>query len=258
MYKIGLKLWSINTDYYYDEAIRLFDEGVFDYIELYVVPDTTDTLKKWKNLKIPFAIHAPHFVHGLNFSDSAKRTYNNVLVEQTRHFSDELEAKYTVFHPGIGGTINETIYQLKNIKNFNFLIENKPSIVNITRLQKDDFCIGSTYEHIKTILTEIDCGFCLDIGHAIAAANYQHIDIYKYLNKMNLFKPFTYHISDIDINSIYDQHLHFGDGSLDFSKIKNLFNINSHIAIETNKDSKFNLQDYRQDSKYIKGIYEKK
>ena len=40
MYKIGLKLWSINTDYYYDEAKRLYDEGVFDYIELYVVPDT--------------------------------------------------------------------------------------------------------------------------------------------------------------------------------------------------------------------------
>ena len=44
MYKKGLKLWSVNTDYYYDEAIRLYSEGVFDYIELYVVPDTLEKI----------------------------------------------------------------------------------------------------------------------------------------------------------------------------------------------------------------------
>ena len=51
MYKIGLKLWSTNTDCYYNEAIRLYNDGVFDYIELYVVPDTLDTLQKWKKLR---------------------------------------------------------------------------------------------------------------------------------------------------------------------------------------------------------------
>ena len=51
MYKRGLKLWSINTDFYYDEAIRLYKNGIYDYIELYVVPETLDTLEKWKKLK---------------------------------------------------------------------------------------------------------------------------------------------------------------------------------------------------------------
>ena len=49
MYKLGLKLWSINTGFYYEEAKKLYAQGIFDYIELYVVPDTLDTLPKWKN-----------------------------------------------------------------------------------------------------------------------------------------------------------------------------------------------------------------
>lgn len=49
-YKCGLKLWSINTDYYYEEAKKLYSEGIFDYIELYVVPNTLETLPKWKEL----------------------------------------------------------------------------------------------------------------------------------------------------------------------------------------------------------------
>lgn len=68
MYKIGLKLWSRNTDYYYDEAIRLYNDGVYDYIELYVVPNTTDTIEKWKKLDIPFIVHCPHFAHGFNLA----------------------------------------------------------------------------------------------------------------------------------------------------------------------------------------------
>ena len=63
MHKLGLKLWSINTDYYYDEAIRLYNDGIFDYIELYVVPNSTETIDKWKKINIPFSLHAPHFLH---------------------------------------------------------------------------------------------------------------------------------------------------------------------------------------------------
>ena len=76
MYKLGLKLWSINTDYYYDEAIRLYNDGVFDYIELYVLPDSFDTIKKWEKLKIPFTVHAPHFNQGINLADYDKFDFN--------------------------------------------------------------------------------------------------------------------------------------------------------------------------------------
>ena len=70
-YRLGLKLWSVNTDYYYEEAKRLYSEGVFDYIELYVVPNTLDTLPRWKELEIPFIIHAPHPRAGNNSATPA-------------------------------------------------------------------------------------------------------------------------------------------------------------------------------------------
>ena len=51
MYKLGLKLWSINTDVYYEEAKKLYEKKLFDYIELYVVPNSAQTIKKCKKLK---------------------------------------------------------------------------------------------------------------------------------------------------------------------------------------------------------------
>ena len=65
-YRLGLKLWSVNTDYYYEEAKRLYSEGVFDYIELYVVPNTLDTLAKWKELKYPSPLVGEGWGEGSN------------------------------------------------------------------------------------------------------------------------------------------------------------------------------------------------
>ena len=108
MHKIGLKLWSCNTDFYYDEAIRLYKEDIYDYIELYVVPGTLNTLEKWKKLKIPFIIHNAHFAQGFNLAKSEKEESNRKIYDQTKQFADELNAKYIIFHGGIEGNIKET------------------------------------------------------------------------------------------------------------------------------------------------------
>ena len=86
--KIGLKLWSINTDYYLKEAERLYNEGVYDYIELYVVPDTEATLASWKKLSIPYIIHNAHFAHGFNLSRPEAKARNQVIYHQSRLFAE--------------------------------------------------------------------------------------------------------------------------------------------------------------------------
>ena len=70
--KLGLKLWSINTDFYLKEAVKLYEKGIYDYIELYVVPESLDTLSEWKKLKIPFIIHHSHFAQGFNLAKAEK------------------------------------------------------------------------------------------------------------------------------------------------------------------------------------------
>lgn len=255
--KLGLKLWSNNTDFYFNEAKRLYQYGCFDYIELYVVPNTLDTIEKWKNLsnelKIPFTLHAPHFMHGVNLAKKEYEQTNIEIFKEVEEFLKKLDAKYVVVHSGIEGDIEETIRQLKIIKPSKMLIENKPYIAP---LKNDLICRGATIEEVEKVIKEVGCGFCLDIGHAICTANSLKIEPYEYVIKFNSLNPTCYHFSDNFIDNHIDGHLHFGDGNYDFKKILDIIDTSKNIAIETKKNSKENLNDFIEDVKLLKGIEE--
>lgn len=252
-YKIGLKLWSLNENYI-APAKELYERGEYDYIELYAVPNSLQMLPLWQNLAkdcgVKFAIHAPHFSSGLDFSNPNKQRYNLELCEQVKRYSGELEAVYTVFHPGIGGSIDESVRQMKMVKNLKFAIENKPYIVPMDNGAA--FCVGADFLSIKRILDEVGCEFCLDAGHALCSANYQGLNPYKYIAKLNELNPKIYHLSDNDENSKFDAHMHFGDGNIDLAKVLGLLRGGEFLAIETIKDSKENLDDFAKDCSILK------
>lgn len=253
-YKIGLKLWSINTDYYYHEAKKLYDQGFFDYIELYVVPNTLGNIEKWKKLSIPYIIHCPHFMHEFNLADKTKRELNKKIYDEVKNYADILNASYIIFHGGMDGTIEETVFQLNTINDSRALIENKPYIPLAKNLGIK-FCRGATVEEIIFVLQNTSCGFCLDFCHAICSANWQKLEPYHYVEKFNVMKPCMYHLSDIqEISSPYDSHYNFGKGQLDFSRILSNVNENAIISIETEKKSKENLEDYKDDVVFLKRI----
>lgn len=246
--KLGLKLWSINTDHYYQEAKRLYKQGVFDYIELYVVPNTLEHIVKWKELDIPFTLHAPHFMHGVNLAEVSKFEYNSKIFLEVEEYRKGLNAKYTVIHSGMNGDIKETVRQLNIIKPVNALIENKPYKAP---LKPRLLCRGATIEEIKYVLESTDCGFCLDISHAICTANSVDIAPYKYLEKFQKLEPKTYHLSGNFINSVNDCHMHLYEGNYDYSEIFKIIDKNQAIAIETKKDSIENLEDFIKDINII-------
>ncbi len=65
---IGLKLFSTDIALLL-EAAKLSKENVFHYIELYILPGTfEETAKIWQSYQIPYIVHAPHSVHGMNLS----------------------------------------------------------------------------------------------------------------------------------------------------------------------------------------------
>lgn len=260
--KLGLKLWSINTDYYLDEAKRLYQEGWFDYIELYVVPKTSaktsEHISKWKKSEIPFTLHAPHFVHKVNLASKEKESYNREIFEEVEFFRKELNAQYVVMHGGMYGSIEETIRQLKGLcaiipdfKNA-YLIENKPLIAPLDKALE---CRGAKFEEIQKVINEIGCGFCLDVGHAICTANSLKLEPYSYVKRFNdAFNPICYHLSDNFINSEIDGHMHLGKGNYDFKKIFEIIYKDRNIAIETNKASKIALDDFVEDVKWLKNL----
>ena len=252
MYKLGLKLWSINTDYYYDEAIRLYNDGVFDYIELYVVPDTLETIEKWKKLNIPFIIHCPHFAHGFNLAKVEKKDSNRKIFDEVQKFADKLNVQYIVIHGGIDGNIEETAMQLASFNEHRALIENKPFVALPNRMG-GEYCRGYNVEEIKSVMDFAKCGFCLDFGHAICAANSLNKDVYSYIVDFAKLNPTMYHLTDIgDITSPYDSHPHLGTGQLDIKRILNLIPQGKNITIETIKNSKENLDDFIEDMNYLK------
>lgn len=250
-YKLGLKLWSINTDFYYDEAIRLYNEGFCNYIELYIIPNTLDTLDKWKKLNIPFIIHAPHNAHKFNLAKCERKEFNFKIYTEVKQFADKLNAKYIIFHGGVDGSVEETAKQLASFNENRALIENKPYVA-LPNKMGGKFCRGATLEEIKYIKDTAKCGFCLDIGHAICSANSLGKDIYEYCRSFLQFNPQMFHLSDIeDITSQYDAHPHLGTGQLDFKQIFDMLENNKYITIETNKDNKENLNDFEKDVLYF-------
>lgn len=249
--KLGLKLWSKNTDFYLEEAKKLFQEGWFDYIELYVVPNTLETIEEWQKLDIPFTLHAPHFIHGVNLAKKEDESQNIQKFQEVEQFRKVLNAEYVVVHGGIEGDIDETIRQLNLIQPQKILIENKPFVAP---LRDHRICRGATIEEISKVINEVGCGFCLDVGHAICSANTLKIDPYEFIAKFNELSPTCYHLSDNFVDSELDKHLHFGAGDYDLRRIFDIINLDKNIAIETNKNSKENLDDFIEDVKCLKNL----
>lgn len=253
MNKFGLKLWSINIDFYFEEAKKLYAQGFFDYTEIYVVPGTLDTIKKWQTIGIPITLHAPHFAHGVNLAKKESEAGNIDIYKEVKLFADKLDVPYIVFHGGVDGDIKETARQLKAFDDPRILLENKPYRALPNRM-KGEFCRGATKEEIEFVMGETGCGFCLDFGHAICSANSLKIEPYEYVVQLNTLAPTCYHLSDNFADNELDKHLHFGEGNYDLGKLLKIADDGKNIAIETSKNSKENLNDFVKDVTCLKNL----
>lgn len=248
MPKTGLKLWSVNTDYYYDEALRLYQKGVYDYIELYIVPATLGTLAKWKKLPVPFIIHAPHFAHDFNLAKAENKPRNRQIYNEVKQFADELKAPYIIFHGGMEGDIRETAAQLASFGEPRALLENKP-----LRVLSQRRCRGYNAQEAAFVMKQAGCGLCLDFGHAVCAANSQGQDIYTYIQTFLKLGSAMFHLTDLeDAGSEYDSHLHLGTGQLNLAAVVPLIDEDKCVTLETNKNSKTALDDFAQDVQTFK------
>lgn len=254
MHNFGLKLWSVNTDYYYNEAQELYDDKIYDYIELYVVPDTLETIEKWKKLHIPFMVHCPHFAHGFNLAKVENKNSNKKIFEQVQKFADKLNACYIIVHGGVDGIIEETAKQLANFSESRALIENKPYAA-IPNKMNGKYCRGYDIDEIKYVKEASGCGFCLDFGHAVCAANSLKKEPYGYCKEFLELKPDCFHLTDItDMTSPYDAHPHLGEGELDIKRILEMIPVKKRITFETVKNSKTDLNDFRKDMEWLKNL----
>lgn len=257
MHKLGLKLWSSNS-FYIKPAMDLYNESIFDYVELYVVPGTEEGyLQEWKKTKFLFILHAPHAGAGFNLSLKECELKNRGLIKEVESFRAALNPTQVIFHPGIHGSIEETIRQIAIFRNeFSNLfdlavIENKPKMG-----LNGEICVGASPEEMGKILDETGLGFCLDIGHAICYAAWEKSDWKKIVENFMKLSPQMFHLSDGDIDSRTDRHYHFGKGNFDLSRIVELLPSGAYVTIETEKNSKNDLNDFKSDALFLQNLFQ--
>ena len=251
MYKLGLKLWSTNTGIYFEEAQRLYREKDYAYIELYVAPDSLDTLPKWESLNVPFTIHAPHEAHGLNLALDSQKRDNRLRFEAAREFADRLSADFIIVHGGSRGTIDSTAQQLAEFRDHRVLIENVPFRTLKDRLR----CIGATPDEVHFLKAHTGCGFCLDFGHAVCSANAQGLEPYSYIRAFMELEPAMFHLSGVlDMTCTVDSHAPLNVSRLNRQILKSLLPQCAKVTVETAKASMSDLDDFRQDVTWIRSL----
>ena len=251
MINLGLKLGSRDSKFT-DEILKYYEQGVFQYIELFTLTDTySDTISYWKQFNIPFGIHAPHSAAGLNLANVSARTTNKEKIQEAVRFADELKAQYIIFHSGVNGMPNEVVQQLSPFADERFLIENKP-----IRGLDGSTCVGSIYSDLKLIIDGIGkgTGFCLDFGHAICAARTLKRDPMEFINELLHLRPRVYHLTDGDFNSELDSHLHYGTGSFPLKELLKLVPNDGMVTNEAKRSSLDNLEEYKNDSDILNMI----
>ena len=251
MINLGLKIGSKDIQYT-DEILNYYEQGIFQYIELFTLNETYEqTISYWKQFNIPFGIHAPHSAAGLNLACITNRKTNKPKIEESIKFADVLKAKYIIFHSGTNGIPEEVVNQLKPYADERFLIENKP-----IRGLNGSTCIGSVYDDLELMIDGIgkSCGFCLDFGHAICAANTlkrEPMDFIKELCKLN---PRVYHLTDGDYHSELDSHLHYGSGSFPLKELISLVPDCGMITNEAKREKLNSLEEVKLDSITLRKI----
>lgn len=226
MRKLGVKLWTsdlIKNHHFFDEVVKHVREREFDYIELFVFPETyevtaAEICQKIKGL--PVIIHNSHSAYGF---DTGRREceVNNVRdVNDSKKFADMLNAEIIIVHAGCGDkpeNLQETVRQFNLFNDKRIAVENLPFSCS----KSGKILHGMLPEEIKIIKDNCGCKFCLDFSHATCAANHKKLPLDKVMAEFSAMSPDMFHLCDGFTDETVDKHLHYGEGNYDLKRLIN-------------------------------------
>ncbi|MDO8282161.1 MAG: TIM barrel protein [Thermodesulfovibrionia bacterium] len=246
-FKVGLKLYSTNVELI-PEASRLMKEGLYDYVELYVIPGSyMQTINNWETLDISFVIHTPHSFHDVNFAQADKWQTNQRNFIEVQKFADSLSAGIIIVHGGNNGSFDETLKQLARLDEKRIALENKPCMgIN------GEICVGGTPEEFqKAFDSGVIKQTVLDFGHAVCAANFLQMAPLDLIKKFAGFNPKVFHLSDGDALSEKDTHYNLGKGSMNIAGFLSTVPEGGLLTIETPRRETEGLKDFMEDVVYL-------
>lgn len=253
MLRLGLKLWSTDTQYL-GAARALHARGVFDFLEL-MVPGASslEDLPRWADVPWPIILHAPHSECGLNMAQAALESQNRAEIVRVAEACRVLRPERVIFHPGLEGALDETIRQIGVFRRacpepFRLgVIENKPR----RGLRGQTLC-GAAPEEIRRVMTATGLGFCLDLPHAVAYANWAGQPWHAVVEEFLRLRPVMFHLADGDAQAEIDAHLHLGAGTLPLKEILARIPPGATVTLETDKRLPDRLDDFVDDIEYVR------
>jgi deoxyribonuclease-4 len=199
---------------------------MFQYVELMPIPGTD--IRPFLKAGVPYFIHATTETYGVNIADQSKQGFNMEALGVCREWTDKLEAKYLILHPGYGST-NDAAEFLDRMRDERILIENMPKIgINNEKM------VGYTLEQVSKLMNN-RLGLCLDFGHAIKAATSLKKDYKESIREFLKLKPRMFHVSDGKLKDEKDDHLQIGEGEYDFDFLISCIkeNESKYVTLET-------------------------
>lgn len=221
MFRYGLKIWSVNKEWF-NEALALFQKGIIDFVEIYLVPDSCaeSDFDAFKQNKVPVFIHAPHTTHNfevfnLNEKDLA------IWGEQVLALADYLGSQFIIAHSGVGESKEIFQAQAAKIKDPRILMENMPRIGFTDVKESGVILFGYSKGQLEFIKR---CGFeiCLDVGHAFSSAQAQKKEPKQFTRDLiKALQPIYFHICGIgNTQGVGDKHLDLWQSDFDLKWLK--------------------------------------
>lgn len=260
MQKLGIKIWTrdvVKNRIFFDETVKAAKDGMFEYIELFVFPnsyaDTVEVIKKeMQGTKV--IIHNSHSLYGFDVGDKNALENNLRDINDSKKFADMLGAEIIIAHAGCGEkeeNLQETIRQFKIFNDSRIAVENMAYNCSVSGTVLN----GTMPEQIKQIKDETSCKFCLDFSHATCSANYYGLEVNKFLEEFTKLNPDMYHICDGMSDETTDKHLHFGEGNYDLKYIVNhLITKDAYVTMETGHKPPVNVAPWIEDRNYFRGL----
>lgn len=244
--KIGVKTFRDEKflDYFQDKA---------DFFEVMAITSVNyDFLKKYS---LPIIIHTEHPVLGIDYADKSLEKENTDSVNFARKLADELNSKKIIVHFGSlynkdTSSAENALEFLKKINDTRILIENVYPVRE---------SIGCLPEELEYFTKNTKKGFCLDINHAIFAAEIFNLDYLELIKELLKLNPSHFHIGGQRIKNrsvpIQErEHLSLKESDFDLKKVLSLLPKDAEITIETKKDIESVEEDLKLLRQWIKEI----
>jgi len=237
--KVGVKVFEASR-----ELEMIIEKGRPDFIEVMAIEGKD--YSKFREYGLPVTVHCEHSRFGVNFSDPLLDDRNRKAVDFAMSVAEMLDSGFIVLHPGYIDTHacnpQTTTSLLRSVYDARMVIENMPYYVFQGR---DMMNTGVSPEEMMDMLRATKMGFCLDVGHAAAAAFGFGRDYVDFIRQFMKMKPDYFHFSDSIIKSHTEKHMHLGEGDLDLVKLKNMLPRDAWVVIETPVDVAGRLKDIK-------------